>query len=119
MEVMESVVELELGEIDGDDMLGPRSKLPPVERVLPTQGWMRWWLGPNTRAEPPTPHSQIVFLIKKGGTSDYRVSSRDTNHTSLARHHEMSAAVDEINVRTVPTNTNTHHSRSCPFGLHS
>ena len=77
VEVMESVVELELGEIDGDDMLGPRSKLPPVERVLPTQGWMRWWLGPNTRAEPPTPHSQIVFLIKKGGTSDYRVSSRD------------------------------------------
>jgi hypothetical protein len=35
VEVMESVVELGLGEIDGDDMVGPRIKLPPVERNLP------------------------------------------------------------------------------------
>jgi hypothetical protein len=91
VEVMESVVELEVGEIDGDDMVDPRIKLPPVERNLPTQGWTRVVV----RTEYPcrAPHSQIVFLIKKGGTSesDYAVSSRDNHHTTLARHHEMSA----------------------------
>lgn len=35
VEVMESVVELGLGEIDGDDMVGPRTKMPPVEKSAP------------------------------------------------------------------------------------
>ena len=48
-----------------------------------SQGLMRWWLGPNTRAVTPTYANRIPYqeiLIKKGGTSDYGVSSRD-NHT--------------------------------------
>jgi hypothetical protein len=91
--VVESVVELGLGETDGDDMVDPRIKMPPVENSEFCPGMDEWWLGPNTRNElgRAAPHSQIVFLIKKGGTSDYGVSSRDNHHTILARHHVMSA----------------------------
>lgn len=53
VEVMESVVELELGEIDDDDMMDPRNKMPPVE-ILPTQGWMRVMVvRTEYRVEPP------------------------------------------------------------------
>lgn len=40
-------VELEPGEIDGDDM-GPRSKMPPAEK--PRDEMESGWLGPNIRA---------------------------------------------------------------------
>jgi len=50
VEVMESVVELGLGEIDGDDMVDPRIKLPPME--ISAHPGMDEWLGPNTRVEP-------------------------------------------------------------------
>lgn len=39
VEVMESVVELGLGEIDGDDMVDPRTKMPPVEKSAPRMEW--------------------------------------------------------------------------------
>jgi len=46
VEVMEPAVELGLGEIDGDDMLDPRSKCHRWRNLL-RDG--EWWLGPNTR----------------------------------------------------------------------
>jgi len=91
VEVMELVVELRLGEIDGDDMVGTSDQMPTGGEFCPPGDGREWGLGPNTRVELSL-HSQIVFLIKKGGTSDYGVSSRDNHHIiSSARHHEMSA----------------------------
>jgi len=40
--VVKPVVELEPEEIDGDDMMGPRSKMPPAEK--PRDG-MEWRVG--------------------------------------------------------------------------
>jgi hypothetical protein len=70
VEVMESVVELGLGETDDDDIVDPRSKCHRW-RNRPSDGTTVVVRTEYPQMNAPTFANQIVFLIEKGGTSNY------------------------------------------------